>query len=341
MIFKAAADTLGRQPGGTGAGPGGICVCPVCGYTEKHELGEACNQTKCSECGATMARKSEVEEDSIAKAEFDALSHTEKIDLYHELCDKSLAEIMEDPELVEKAVWATAYKKEKGEIIEDENTQVDQATEVESMDIEAEKVSLVSRLLDFLRIGKAEDEQATPEEPKESAEKAEEVTEQPIVVQIPDEVTALITNMGERLAALEKATEPAKEVVEEPAEEVVEAPTEKAEEVAEEVVAEEPVEEVVEEAAEKSEEEAFALINANFEAVYAKMDAQEKEKGELEQANAALTEQLAAVASSKGISTQVPASVGKAQTTQDENIKDHMANPKNWHAGQAPRYVGP
>jgi len=50
------ADTMNRMPGGTGEGPGGQCKCPDCGHTADHETGMACNQQKCSECGAEMIR---------------------------------------------------------------------------------------------------------------------------------------------------------------------------------------------------------------------------------------------------------------------------------------------
>jgi len=72
MIFKAA-DTLGRQPGGTGEGPGGVCVCPECGYETKHDTGEPCYEMKCPKCGSKLtrpttgkAKRSEAEEVSSA-----------------------------------------------------------------------------------------------------------------------------------------------------------------------------------------------------------------------------------------------------------------------------------
>jgi len=47
----------GRNAGdAAGAGPGGWCVCPVCGHTEQHVTGEPCNERKCPECGAVMTR---------------------------------------------------------------------------------------------------------------------------------------------------------------------------------------------------------------------------------------------------------------------------------------------
>jgi len=47
---------LGRM-GGFALGPGGYCVCPKCGYTEEHKLGEPCFLKKCPRCGATLTRK--------------------------------------------------------------------------------------------------------------------------------------------------------------------------------------------------------------------------------------------------------------------------------------------
>ena len=55
-MAEADRQTLARQPGGTGEGPGGQCVCPDCGHTQKHAIGEACNKTKCAKCGALMTR---------------------------------------------------------------------------------------------------------------------------------------------------------------------------------------------------------------------------------------------------------------------------------------------
>jgi hypothetical protein len=43
--------------GGTGAGAGGVCRCPVCGSEVPHERGIPCNVRKCPDCGATMVRK--------------------------------------------------------------------------------------------------------------------------------------------------------------------------------------------------------------------------------------------------------------------------------------------
>jgi len=43
--------------GGTGAGPGGKCVCPECGEIVNHERGVPCYQQKCPKCGSKMTRK--------------------------------------------------------------------------------------------------------------------------------------------------------------------------------------------------------------------------------------------------------------------------------------------
>jgi len=45
-----------RGRGGFGGGPGGICVCPQCGYEAPHSLGVPCYQQKCPECGSPMTR---------------------------------------------------------------------------------------------------------------------------------------------------------------------------------------------------------------------------------------------------------------------------------------------
>lgn len=47
----------GRMGGFAGAGPGGFCVCPACGYREPHERGQPCMQKKCPKCGARMTRE--------------------------------------------------------------------------------------------------------------------------------------------------------------------------------------------------------------------------------------------------------------------------------------------
>ncbi|MHA1302897.1 MAG: XkdF-like putative serine protease domain-containing protein [Candidatus Heimdallarchaeaceae archaeon] len=49
-------DGLGRM-GGDAKGPGGLCVCPKCGYKMTHETGEPCYDITCPKCGAKMDRE--------------------------------------------------------------------------------------------------------------------------------------------------------------------------------------------------------------------------------------------------------------------------------------------
>ena len=42
--------------GGVGAGPGGVCKCPSCGYTEPQVRGQPCMNKKCPKCGSPMIR---------------------------------------------------------------------------------------------------------------------------------------------------------------------------------------------------------------------------------------------------------------------------------------------
>ncbi|HDH45077.1 MAG TPA: hypothetical protein ENG66_06790 [Thermococcus sp.] len=42
--------------GGFGLGPGGVCVCPNCGYTVPHQRGIPCYQMRCPKCGSPMVR---------------------------------------------------------------------------------------------------------------------------------------------------------------------------------------------------------------------------------------------------------------------------------------------
>lgn len=47
----------GRMGGPLAAGPGGNCVCPVCGHKEKHVQGQPCSQKLCPKCGIRMTRQ--------------------------------------------------------------------------------------------------------------------------------------------------------------------------------------------------------------------------------------------------------------------------------------------
>ena len=46
----------GRMGGPFAAGPGGNCVCPNCGATAAHVVGQPCNAKSCSKCGTKMTR---------------------------------------------------------------------------------------------------------------------------------------------------------------------------------------------------------------------------------------------------------------------------------------------
>ncbi|MBN2111715.1 DUF134 domain-containing protein [Candidatus Woesearchaeota archaeon] len=46
----------GRMGGPVAAGPGGLCICPKCGYEQAHARGAPCTQIKCPKCGSMMAR---------------------------------------------------------------------------------------------------------------------------------------------------------------------------------------------------------------------------------------------------------------------------------------------
>jgi len=55
--FRApAAGGRGRM-GGFGAGPGGVCKCPKCGYEEPQIRGQPCMSKKCPKCGTKMVRQ--------------------------------------------------------------------------------------------------------------------------------------------------------------------------------------------------------------------------------------------------------------------------------------------
>lgn len=40
-----------------GSGPGGFCICPMCGYKVKHKIGVPCSSLKCPKCRSKMARE--------------------------------------------------------------------------------------------------------------------------------------------------------------------------------------------------------------------------------------------------------------------------------------------
>jgi len=46
----------GRQPGGSGLGLGGECVCPKCGAKTSHQRGVPCYEQFCPKCSSPMAR---------------------------------------------------------------------------------------------------------------------------------------------------------------------------------------------------------------------------------------------------------------------------------------------
>jgi hypothetical protein len=47
----------GRMGGNLAAGPGGLCVCPSCGYKEDHVAGKPCFDKKCPKCGNALIRE--------------------------------------------------------------------------------------------------------------------------------------------------------------------------------------------------------------------------------------------------------------------------------------------
>lgn len=47
----------GRMGGPLAAGPGGICVCPRCGYEEAQIRGQPCMNKRCPKCRTQMMRK--------------------------------------------------------------------------------------------------------------------------------------------------------------------------------------------------------------------------------------------------------------------------------------------
>jgi len=45
-----------RMGGPFAAGPGGVCICPECGYKQKHQRGVPCLNIKCPKCGNPLTR---------------------------------------------------------------------------------------------------------------------------------------------------------------------------------------------------------------------------------------------------------------------------------------------
>ncbi len=43
--------------GGFSAGPGGVCICPKCGYETAQARGQPCNSRRCPKCKSLMTRK--------------------------------------------------------------------------------------------------------------------------------------------------------------------------------------------------------------------------------------------------------------------------------------------
>lgn len=40
-----------------GAGQGGYCICPKCGYRKRHGRGSPCMNLTCPKCGASLTRE--------------------------------------------------------------------------------------------------------------------------------------------------------------------------------------------------------------------------------------------------------------------------------------------
>jgi len=50
----------GKGPGrmgGTALGPGGFCVCPMCGTKVEHRRATPCNKMTCPKCGSELVRE--------------------------------------------------------------------------------------------------------------------------------------------------------------------------------------------------------------------------------------------------------------------------------------------
>lgn len=57
MKYRRNWGGRGRMGGPASAGPGGDCVCPKCGHTAPHKIGQPCYQMTCPKCGARMTRE--------------------------------------------------------------------------------------------------------------------------------------------------------------------------------------------------------------------------------------------------------------------------------------------
>jgi len=50
-------ERCGIRSAKTSRGPGGVCICPQCGFETPHQSGVPCMQVKCGRCGSPMNRK--------------------------------------------------------------------------------------------------------------------------------------------------------------------------------------------------------------------------------------------------------------------------------------------
>jgi len=46
-----------RKGAKASGGPGGLCICPQCGFEAPHQPGVPCTQVECERCGSPMNRK--------------------------------------------------------------------------------------------------------------------------------------------------------------------------------------------------------------------------------------------------------------------------------------------
>lgn len=54
--FRAPRGGRGRLGGPKAGGPGGTCVCPKCGYSMAHAIGQPCYNVICPKCGIALTR---------------------------------------------------------------------------------------------------------------------------------------------------------------------------------------------------------------------------------------------------------------------------------------------